>query len=248
VVYRLVLLTKRNEANRSLGKTWTGRPSRQSPPGRPASGWFIVRGVEHDATVEAFAIAFRTEVGLIAQGEMNDTALARRHGSEVIGRASFAHLFGGNGGRHAQLLHANGALVLAIEGNLFVLSGRQAQDFEGKQFEGAEKFGTAVEQQRRIGAGEVHENLGLLPFALRRRIDNDAVLEVKSAVGDDGLEEFVDFVSGGEFVHRAAFSHQPSAFAWLMHNSRVFALRETCATSTLELLREYNLHKLTADS
>jgi hypothetical protein len=35
---------------------------------------------------------------------------------------------------------------------------------------------------------------------LRGRIDDDAVFEVKASVGDDGLEEFIDAVGGGEFV------------------------------------------------
>ena len=102
----------------------------------------------------------------------------------------------------AQFLDAQRALILAVEGNLFVLAGRQAQHFEGEEFEGAQQFSAAIEQEGGVGAGEVDENFRLLPVAVlgQRRIDDDPVFEAESAVGDDGLEEGVDLIGGGEFV------------------------------------------------
>jgi hypothetical protein len=111
-----------------------------------------------------------------------------------------ANFFRGYAGGHAEFLEADGALVLAVEGNLFVLVGGQVEDFEGQKFEGAEEFSAAIEEQGGIGSGEVDEDFGRLPSDLRGRIDDDAVFEVKASVGDDGLEEFIDAVGGGEFV------------------------------------------------
>ncbi len=128
-------------------------------------------------------------------------------GAKVKRRSGLANFFGGDAGSHAEFLQADGTLVLAVERNLIVLAGGQVQNFEGQQFEGAEKFGAAIEQQSRIGTGKVDEDFGLLPVVLRRRVDHDAVAEMKSAVGDDGLEEFVDAVGGGEFIHKVAFSY-----------------------------------------
>src|SRR5258708_14936283 len=174
----------------------------QGAPHGPGDSGLIVCRIEDDAAVEAFAVAFGAEVGLVAEGEGEDAGGGRGHRSEVERRARLANFFGSDAGSHAQFLEADGALVLAVEGNLFVLGGRQMQDFKGQQFEGAEKFGAAIEQQRGIGTGEVDEDLVLLPIGWRWRIDYDAVFEMESAVGDDGLEEFVDAVGGGEFVHR----------------------------------------------
>jgi len=105
---------------------------------------------------------------------------------------------------HAQFLQMQRALVPAIEGNFFVLGGRQMENFEGQQFDGANQFAVALKQQRGIGSGEVHKDFRLLPVGLRRGIDDDAVFEMESAVGDDGLQEFVDAVGGSEFIHRGS--------------------------------------------
>ena len=45
-----------------------------------------------------------------------------------------------------QFLDAQRALILAVEGNLLVLAGGQAQHLERKQFESAQQFSAAVEQ------------------------------------------------------------------------------------------------------
>jgi hypothetical protein len=139
---------------------------------------------------------------------MNDAAFARRHGSEVKRRSGLANFLGSYIRSHPQFIHPNGALVLAIERNLFVIAGRQAQDFEGEQFQGAKQFSAAIEQQRGIGSGEIDKNFGLLPFAWCRRVYDDAVSKVKSTIGNDRLQELVDSVGGGEFIHREALSYQ----------------------------------------
>ena len=133
---------------------------------------------------------------MVAEGEVEDAALARGHGGEVERSSGLANFFRGYAGSHAEFLEADGTLVLAIEGDFFVLTGGQVQDFESQQFEGAEKLGAAIEEQGRVGAGEVYEDFGFLPVGLGWRIYYDAVLEVESSVGDYGLEEFVDAVGG----------------------------------------------------
>src|ERR1700757_2942239 len=152
---------------------------------------------------------------------MNDAALAGRHGAELIRRAGLAHFIGGDGGSGAQFLDAQRAVILAVEADLFMLAGGQAQHFKGEQFEGAKQFSAAIEQEGGVGAGEIHEDIGLLPVAIvgHGRIDYDAVFQAESAVSDDGLEEFVDFVGSSDFVHKSAsrkpaFSGQPSAISW----------------------------------
>lgn len=134
---------------------------------------------------------------------MDDTALARGHRAELIGRAGLANFFGGDGGGGAEFLNSLRAMVVAVEADLFVFAGGQPQHFQGEQLEGAQEFSAAVEQQGGVGASEIDEDLGLFPVAIvgDGRVDDDAVFQVKTAVGDDGLEEFVDLVGGGDFIH-----------------------------------------------
>ena len=40
---------------------------------------------------------------------------------------------------HAEFLETDGTLILAVERNLFVLGGRQVENFEGQKFEGADE-------------------------------------------------------------------------------------------------------------
>ena len=98
-------------------------PLRQGAAGGPTGGGFEVGGVEDYAAIEAFAVAFGAEVGLVAEGEVDDAALARGHGSEVERGSGLANFFGGDGSGHAKFLKADGALVFAVEGNLFVFAG-----------------------------------------------------------------------------------------------------------------------------
>jgi hypothetical protein len=140
---------------------------------------------------------------------VDDAALARRHRAEVVRSSGPANLLGGDVGRGAQFLNAQGAAILAVEADFFVLARRQVQHFKGKQFKGAQQLSAAIEQQRGIGAGEVDKNFRLLPVAILRErgVDDDAVLEVKTAVSDNGLKELVDLIGGSDFVHKAAFSY-----------------------------------------
>jgi len=178
------------------------RRSRDGSFGGFAGGWFVVGGVDHDAAMHAFAVAFGVKVGLVAEGEVDDAALARGHGSEVVGSSGAANVIGGDGGGGAEFFEAHAALILAVERNFFVLAAGKAKDFEREKFEGAEKFSAAIEEKSGIGSGQVDENFGALPVAVLRqgRVDGDAVFEVEASVGDYGLEEFVDLFGGGEFV------------------------------------------------
>jgi hypothetical protein len=152
--------------------------------------------------VHAFAVAFGAEVGLVAEGQVDDAAFAGGHGSKLVGGSGAAHFFGGDGGGGAEFFEAYAAVILAIEGNLFVLTAGETKHFQGEELEGAEEFSAAIEEKSGVGAGEVDENFGALPVAVfgQRGVDRNAVFEVEASVGDYGLEEFVDLFGGGEFV------------------------------------------------
>src|SRR5579871_1313132 len=194
-----------------------------SNPGRRVAAGLLIFRVDDQMPAHAFAFALSVQVGFVAQGEMNDAALARGHRREVIRRAGPAHLLGGNISRHAQLLNPHRAVILAIKRNFLVFAGGQAEHFEGEQFEGAEKFAATIEQQSGIGPGEVDKDFRLFPVAVlgQRRIDDDTILEVQSAVRDNGLQEFINLVSGGNFVgYGHEFSSQPPASDWTAWSSK----------------------------
>src|ERR1700722_1230370 len=149
------------------GFALAGQPRRLSPHelgwfdsdrilGQGAAGWFVccgfvVCGVEDYAAVEALAVTFGAEIGLVAEGEVDDAALARGHRGEMKWGAGLANFFGGYACAHAKFLEADGALVFAVEGNFFVVGGGQAQNLEGQQFESAEKFSAAIEEKSGVG-------------------------------------------------------------------------------------------------
>jgi hypothetical protein len=86
----------------------------------------IIRRIQHHAPVAPFAIAFRTQIGFIAQRKMHHSALPRRHWRKVKWRSGPANFLGGNTRRRAQLLKSQRPLILAIERQLLVLAGRNA--------------------------------------------------------------------------------------------------------------------------
>lgn len=173
--------------------------SGDGPSGGLGGGWFVVGWVDYYAAAQAFAVAFGAEVGLVAEGQVDDAALARGHGGELVGSSGAANFFGGDGGGGAKFFETDAALIVAIEGNLFVLAGRETEYLESEELEGAQELSAAIEEESGVGSGEVDENFGTLPVAVlgERRVDGDAVFEMEASVGDYGLEELVDLFGGG---------------------------------------------------
>ena len=159
---------------------------------------------------------------MIAQSEVDNSPLARGHRSEVERSSRLAHFFGGHRGGHAQFFEPQGALILAVEGNLLVLARGKMQHLQSKKFEGTEEFSAAIEKQNRVGTGEVDQDFRFLPVAVLGdgRVNRDAVFETQATVGNNGLEEFVDLLGSGEFVgdghKKRALSYQLSV--WPMQN------------------------------
>jgi hypothetical protein len=177
--------------------------------GNGSSRTLVVLWVNHETAIRAFAFAFGLKIGFVAQGQVDDAALARRHRAEVVRSPSLADFLGGDVGCGAQFLNAHGAPILAVEADLLVFAGGEVQHLEREQFKRAQQLSAAIEQQRGVGAGEVDEDFRLFPIAIlrERRVDNNAVPEVKTAVSDDGLKELVDLIGGSDFVHKAAFGY-----------------------------------------
>src|SRR4030095_11038612 len=48
------------------------------------AGWLVVFGINHYVTAQAFAFAFSPQFSVIAQCQVNDAALPRRHWSELL--------------------------------------------------------------------------------------------------------------------------------------------------------------------
>jgi hypothetical protein len=110
-------------------------------------GGFVARGIDDDGASSTFAVAFGAQVGFVTQREMDDTALARRHGTKAVGFTGAADVFGGDAGGELQFVDANGAEVLAVEPDLLVLVALEMQNLGGEQLEGAKELAATVEEK-----------------------------------------------------------------------------------------------------
>src|SRR3954471_4827809 len=88
---------------------------------------FVVFWIDDQAAVSALAFAFGVKVGCFTQRQVDDPALARGHWAELIRCSRLANLFCCYVGGSAQFLNAQRAAILAIEADLLMLAGRQAQ-------------------------------------------------------------------------------------------------------------------------
>src|SRR5258708_13591043 len=105
------------------------------PARRLARGGLVLRWVEAHTAPKSFAVTFSAQVCMVAQGQVDDTTLARGHGSKVVGSSGLAHFFGCNRGGHPQFFEPQGTLILAIEGNLLMLAGGMVQHFPPYKFD-----------------------------------------------------------------------------------------------------------------
>jgi len=139
---------------------------------------------------------------MIAKREVDDAALARRHGRELVWGSRPADFFGGNIGGQAQLFQAHGPVVHAVEADFLMLIAREAQHPQRTQFDGTKHFGTAFQEQSRVWAGKFNQDLRALPVPLfgNWRINRDAVFQAQATMSDDAAQEFVDLIGGGDFV------------------------------------------------
>src|SRR5579864_5421028 len=135
---------------------------------------------------------------------MQNSALARGHGREIVRRAGLSNFVGGNPRRHTQFFQTCFAMAHAIKVDLLVLVARKAQHLHGQQFERAKQFGPTLEQKRSIWPRELYEDFGTLPVAVlgHRRIDGDAIFQLESGVLDHAGEKCVELVCRFDFVHK----------------------------------------------
>ncbi len=104
------------------------------------------------------------------------------------------------GGRHCaetQLLDAEKAVVVGVEGYARVVLARHTERFHGHVLEGEQKLGAVGEQKIDIGAGELHDEVRRLDVAGLRRGFQNLVLEIEIGVIEDGLEKVLDLRAGG---------------------------------------------------
>src|SRR5580704_17149131 len=78
---------------------------RLAPPAHDQCRRFtaVVLGIDDNVPLQRLSSAFGAQIGMIAQGKMHETALARSHGSEGVGNSGAANLLGSNFRRHAEL-------------------------------------------------------------------------------------------------------------------------------------------------
>src|SRR5262245_6092777 len=117
-----------------------------SPPGKrrwPRLHWLpgVVFRINHDAPPTCLAGAFRLEISLVAQRQVNHAPLARSHGSEQVRHSRLADAFRCYRRRCPQLLEPRSAVIQAVENHFVMLAGPEPQHLLGKVLEGAKQLG-----------------------------------------------------------------------------------------------------------
>jgi len=104
-------------------------------------------------------------------------------------------------------------VIHAIEVNFLVLITGQAEHLEREQFKSAQQFCAALQQQRRVGTGELHQDLRPFPIAFfgQGRVDGDPVFQAQTTLADYATQQFIDLVGGLDFVGNC---HKSSS--WLL--------------------------------
>lgn len=133
---------------------------------------------------------------------MHDSSLARRHGTEPVGFRRSPYLLGRNSRGCLQFFNPQRAEIFAIEPDLLVLIALQVQNFRREQLKRTQQLAPAIEQQRGIRPGKLHQDFRMLPLAVLRdrRIDGDAVFQFKAAVRYHGLQKFPNLLRGSNLV------------------------------------------------
>ncbi len=111
-------------------------------------------GVNHQLAAVAGAFARRPHACRAIELEVNDAALARRHGIELEWLAGLAHALRGDARRKLQLREARGAIIAAIEPHAIVEARIEPQPAMRDVLERQQQLGIFLEQQILIGAAE----------------------------------------------------------------------------------------------
>lgn len=116
-------------------------------------------GVKDDEAARAEAAGSGGQAGR-AEGQVEQTALARVHRRKGIGAAGGADLFGGGFGDELELAVAEELEVFGVEGDAVVVFVFEAENFGGEVLDGVEEFAVACGEERGVGAGELDANFG----------------------------------------------------------------------------------------
>src|SRR6476659_10064449 len=91
--------------------------------------------IHYNLALAARAQTLAAQFGLVAQGQMDDTALAAVHGIEAEWLAGTFYFIRGGHGAHAQFFDAQQAIVVGVERNPRMVFRRHPQRFHGEVFE-----------------------------------------------------------------------------------------------------------------
>ncbi len=133
--------------------------------------------------------ALAAEFDLIAEGDVDDAALAAVHGVEAEGLGGALHLLGGGGGAEAEFGDAQHAEIVRVEGEARMIVVGNAERFHGDVLQSEEQLGLVGEEQFDVGAFEFDDDLGVLDLRIAGIAGFDLILDVEVGVVEDHVEE-----------------------------------------------------------
>jgi len=115
----------------------------------------VAFGIEHDEAARDFARRGGGEPGL-RQDEMEHAAFSRGHGRKRVRLASGSDFLDGCFGGELEIVVAGGFEAFGIEADAVVIFRFEAEDFGGDVLDGVEELAVTGQEQRGVGAGQLH--------------------------------------------------------------------------------------------
>jgi hypothetical protein len=120
---------------------------------------------------------------MVAKGEMEQTALARRHGSEGERNPSALDFFRRHVGRHLQLILAGCTVAFAVEYHAIMLFGVKVESFMGDKFQRTKQLSPTFQDQITVRAGKFNQYFrgSHGKTCAGRRIHGDSIFQFEAA-------------------------------------------------------------------
>lgn len=144
----------------------------------------------------AGACAFTAEFGLVAQGDVDHTALAAVHRVEAKRRAGVLDFFGRGAGTDAEFLDAQSAIIVGVEGNARMVVGVEAENLLRHEFESKKKLSAIGEEHFDVVTQELDYDVGVFEIGVALIAGFDGEIEGEPGSGDDLAQEFLDAWTG----------------------------------------------------
>src|SRR5579885_296934 len=154
LVSALIVASRQSRRTAFGGRTGSGGP-------HEGRGWELLHIFRYDChlPVRRLPHALTADASLIAQGKMQNAALAAIHRTEQKRHPGLSHFFGSGKRAQPELFYAHQAMIIRIKADQGVLVRRHAESFRGQLLQRQKQLRLVFEQQIDVRSGEFHQNV-----------------------------------------------------------------------------------------